>query len=119
MKIKFLKFLSLILLVTSIRCDNAVEEEIFSQLGASNYLTSQDGIETLLFSSYSQMNNSHAGQRYFAADLPFQDTWGRSGSWEERTAEPLTFFSWTSSSFFVPDVWAVSYTHLPSPRDRG
>ena len=111
-KIKFLKFLSLILLGATISCDNAVEEEIFSQLGASNYLTSQDGIETLLFSSYSQMNNSHAGQRYFAADLPFQDTWGRSGSWEERTAEPLTYFSWTSSSFFVPDIWVDLYRSI-------
>ena len=111
-KLKFLKIFILGLFITTLSCDNAVEEEIFSQLGASNYLTSQDGIETLLFSSYAQMNETHAGQRYFSADLPFQDTWGRSGSWEERTSEPLTFFSWTSSSFFVADIWVDSYRSI-------
>ena len=58
------------------------------------------------------MNNTHAGQRYFSADLPFQDTWGRSGSWEERASEPLTYFSWTSSSFTVADIWVDSYKSI-------
>jgi len=111
-KFKFSKTLTVCLIIFSLSCDKAVDEQIFSQLAAGNYLTSQDGIETLLFSSYAQMNNSHAPQRYFAADLPFQDTWGRSGSWEERTAEPLTFFSWNSTSFFIPDIWVDSYASI-------
>ncbi|MDG2396694.1 MAG: RagB/SusD family nutrient uptake outer membrane protein [Flavobacteriaceae bacterium] len=109
---KFLKVFCVGLVAITLNCDTAVEEEIFSQLAAGNYLTSQDGIETLLFSAYSQMNNSHAPQRYFASELPFQDTWGRSGSWEERTAEPLTNFTWNSASFFVPDMWVDLYRSI-------
>ena len=49
--IKFIKTFSLSLILITLSCDKAVEEEIFSQLSADNYLTTQDGIQTLLFSS--------------------------------------------------------------------
>lgn len=110
--IKFIKTFSLSLILITLSCDKAVEEEIFSQLSADNYLTTQDGIQTLLFSSYANMNNSHTPQRYFSADLPIQDTYGKSGSWEARTAEPLTYFFWDSAEFFIPDIWVDCYASI-------
>lgn len=92
-------------------CDSALDEEVFSELTTESFLTTENGINSLLNSAYSagqlQFFDSYIAYLYLSG-LTTGEIWNRGGS-IEAWFTPLTEFSWDSNHRYALGLWSESY----------
>lgn len=102
---------SFLLIISFFSCDKALEEEVFSQLSPSNYLATQDGINTVLTSAYASMQYTLLeSAAHLQGDLFVTgEGWGRGGSWEGSFTGFFTSFTWNTTHFAFNAHWNTMY----------
>jgi hypothetical protein len=116
--IKMMKTLYIIiiaaLLSTLYSCEDILTEEVYSQLGTENYLATENGIETVLFQAYFNMQtHGHAFSIQLHEDLVVTGRGdGERGAWEGSTIAPFRFWTWTSSFWPLSNHWNRSYNMI-------
>jgi len=104
--------LALLMLAVSIQsCKKFLNEEPYSQLAPENFLTTQEGLESVLFSAYATTanmltNNSiyEAGPNEFTTDIMIQ-----SGDNVEATIAQYINFGFLPSLDFLTNTWDPAY----------
>lgn len=101
----------LLLLLVSAACSDALEEEVFSQLAPGNFLTTQEGIKSVLDAAYAEgyLNGySHHSVRNieeWCTDIEWE-----TGGGENRTAVLMINFTWDASvGWMYGDMWQKPY----------
>ncbi|MFT6807462.1 MAG: hypothetical protein ACJA01_000682 [Saprospiraceae bacterium] len=91
-------------------CESPLEETVFSELSPDNFLKTKEGINSLLYNAYSnvQITAIPAYILLNVAGMPSGETWGRGGSIETRLT-PLTNFTWDSNHGDLGGEWDRQY----------
>ena len=110
---KSLKILAIMMLslVGIYSCEGPLEEEIFSQLAPSTLLTSEEGIDALLNSSYANADLSNAAASWsipYLGGMPTGDLWGAGGSIESLWVQ-LQDFTWGADHSQMYAHWTSHY----------
>lgn len=108
-KIKYI--LGIILLTSFFGCEDALKEEVFSQLGTDNFLASKDGIETVLNQAYADMQrNGHELTILLHSDLVMTGRGdGKLGAWEGSTIAYFRLWTWLPSQWNIESAWTINY----------
>src|SRR5690606_21127923 len=92
-------------------CNDFLEEEVFSQLAPGNYLTSKEGIESVLTDAYAKTANMRTNNSIYViapqewpTDILYQ-----SGDNVERTARNFINFNWDPAIDFLTANWDMPY----------
>ena len=103
-------FLVLMLPFFQFNCESPLEETVFSELAPDNFLKTQEGINSLLFNAYSNVQIT-AIPGYIllnVAGMPAGETWNRGGSIETRLT-PLSNYTWDSNHSDLRGEWERQY----------
>ncbi|WP_460538285.1 RagB/SusD family nutrient uptake outer membrane protein [Echinicola sediminis] len=110
--LKILRYKALMLLVLmAASCVDSLDEEVFSQLAPENFLTTQEGIKSVLDGAYAEgyLNGySHHSVRNieeWCTDIEWE-----TGGGENRTAVLMINFTWDASvGWMYGDMWQKPY----------
>lgn len=98
-------------LLLSASCKKFLEEKIYSQLAPDNFLTTEDGVKSLLNDAYARAANMNGNNSIYViapqewpTDLLFQ-----SGDNVERDARNFINFSWDPTIDFIGNNWDAPY----------
>lgn len=111
MKIKLSRWTLILLLpILTFNCEGPLEETVFSELAPDNFLKTQEGINSLLFNAYSnvQIQGIPGYILLNASGMPAGETWNRGGSIETRLT-PLTNYTWDSNQSDLGNEWNRQY----------
>ncbi|MEM7373362.1 MAG: RagB/SusD family nutrient uptake outer membrane protein [Bacteroidota bacterium] len=99
-------FMVIFLAVFAVQCESVLEETVFSELAPGNFLKTEEGINSLLFNAYSnvQVHGIPAFIAINASEMPAGRTWNRGGSIETRLT-PLTDYTWDSNHNDLNGIW--------------
>lgn len=102
--------LILLLPLITFNCEGPLEETVFSELAPDNFLKTQEGINSLLFNAYSNMQIQGIPGYILLnmAGMPAGETWNRGGSIETRLT-PLTNYTWDSNHSDLRGEWNRQY----------
>ena len=105
------KILAILSLATCFSCENLLEEEVYSQLGTENYLATEEGVQSVLFQAYSEMQrHGHNFTIQLHEDVVVTGRGdGELGAWEGSTIAPFRYWTWTSSFWPFSDHWNRCY----------
>lgn len=108
------KSIILMLLIAFSGCEDALEEEVYSQLGTENYLATENGIETVLYQAYSNMQrHGHDFSIQLHEDIVVTGRGdGQLGAWEGSTIAPFRLWTWTSSFWPFSNHWNGCYNMI-------
>jgi len=100
-----------IITISFIACDKLLDEKIYSELGSENYLSTQDGINTVLSGSYEFINPGAQSYcyKFFYSHISAGIGWGMGGVFEQTTAVPLHEFTWNSTQEHLVHWWDVYF----------
>jgi len=99
------------ILLFSNGCDNLLEEELYSQLGAANYLQTEEGLNTVLSGSYHFVN---PGPQYYMYKLMTSTItsgigWGLGGGFEKNFEVYVENFTWLSTFGHINEAWNIYF----------
>ncbi len=91
-------------------CQNALEEEVFSQLGPSNFYQTQADAEALLNSVYAeeQMQGDPSAYYLLMNELSTDIMIDRGGGLEN-LLKPLEDFTWDGTHSYIENIWDINY----------
>lgn len=109
---KKIAYLLTILMVTFslfTACESSLQEEVFTQLGPSNFFKSEQDAFALLNSAYAVDQQQFGGRNYLLlAELPTDILIERSGGLR-RLAQPIEDFTWDATHSFFSNAWNDAY----------
>lgn len=111
MKFKISRWAFIFLLpLFTFNCEGPLEETVFSELSPDNFLKTQEGINSLLFNAYSnvQIQGIPGYILLNMAGMPAGETWNRGGSIETRLT-PLSNYTWDSNHSDMRGEWDRQY----------
>ncbi|WP_215224001.1 RagB/SusD family nutrient uptake outer membrane protein [Echinicola shivajiensis] len=113
---KAMKILSIILAsvcMTLGSCSDHLEEEIFSQMAPGNFLTTEQGIKSVLFSAYAdQAIIGNRGNVILHAEEWSTDIEWETGGGANRTASLFINYTWDPSVDIFMNMWSSQYTAI-------
>ncbi|MEK6481401.1 RagB/SusD family nutrient uptake outer membrane protein [Catalinimonas sp. 4WD22] len=89
-------------------CENPLEEEVFSDLGPSNFFNSADDAEALLYAAYAASQVSGDRDYILLAELPSDILIEREGGLR-RTAQLIEDFTWDATHPYLSGMWDRHY----------
>ena len=108
---KILKYNLILLILMLFSCEDVLEEKVYSQLAPENFLTTDEGLRSVLFASYSQayLNGySHHSVRNvleWCTDIEWE-----TGGGENLTAVLMIGFTWDPTvGWMYGDMWQKPY----------
>jgi len=111
MKNYILKIIAVSLLIPySISCESALDEEVFSELTTETFLNTEEGLRTVLNSSYSNVQYISGGFAWFytLSAMPSGESYNRGGT-VEAFFTPLSNFTWDSNLELLNFAWNKPY----------
>lgn len=107
------KFLSVFFVLAFFQgCEDALEENIYSQLSPSTLLTSEKGVASVLNSAYSYAHRNDGGagnwSPYYLGSSPAGEFYGKGGSIESLWVQ-LENFSWDANHGQIISQWPIYY----------
>jgi hypothetical protein len=99
------------LLSLSVGCEDALNEEVFSQLSPENFLTTQEGIKSVLDAAYAEgYLNGYSHHSVRNIDEWCTDIEWETGGGENRTAVLMIDFTWDATvGWMYGDMWQKPY----------
>lgn len=92
-------------------CSGFLKEEVYSQLAPKNYLTTTEGLTSVLYEAYAKNANMNSnssiyvlGPQEFPTDILYQ-----SGDGVEATIKDYRDFNWDASMDFLTTNWDIPY----------
>lgn len=115
-KMKTLKYLTIIslYLIILVGCEKPLDENIYSRLAPSTLLTTEDGINSVMNSSYSyaHRNNITANwSAFYLGGMPTGEIWGKGGSIETLWNQ-LSEFTWDANHAQILPLWETHYSSI-------
>ena len=108
---KLLKLNLILLLLVTFSCEDTLDEVVYSQLAPENFLVTQEGLESILFASYSQAYQngySHHSVRNvldWCTDIEWE-----TGGGENLTAVLMINFTWDPTlGWLYGEMWQKPY----------
>lgn len=98
----------LIIIFAFTACENPLEEEVFSQLGPSNFFNGAADAEALLNAAYATSQNIGNRDYLLLAELPTDILIERAGGLR-RLAQPIEDFTWDATHPFLSGMWNRHY----------
>lgn len=111
MNISYLKKAALLMVIMGcISCEGPLSEEVHSELSPENFLTTEEGIRSVLYSAYgsAQLADFTGGiDQYYLSAMPSGEAWARGGA-VENALTPLSNFNWDANHVYLR-VWNIMY----------
>ena len=109
-------FISIILLAVFLvpfGCTDVLEEDVYSEL-SDQYLKTEDGLNTVLYSAYASFNaTGFTLVRRYLNDVYMAGVgYGKGGSWETDVAVAMQTYTWDSNNAYSSTEWSNSYTSI-------
>ena len=108
---KRLPLVALLLALAFAACDSMLEEDVYSQLGPSNFFQTEQDAEALVNSAYAVEQNYGSRNYFLLGELP-TDLMIERGGGLRRLAQPLEDFTWDASHPFFGGAWGQLYTAI-------
>lgn len=91
-------------------CEDALKEEVYSQLAPENFLTTEEGIQSVLFAAYAEQSIiGNRGNFIVHAEEWCTDVEWETGGGANRTATLFINFTWDSSTDILFNMWQPQY----------
>jgi hypothetical protein len=91
-------------------CEDALKEEVYSQLAPENFLTTEEGIQSVLFAAYAeQAIIGNRGNFIVHAEEWSTDIEWETGGGANRTATLFINFTWDPSTDIIFNMWQPQY----------
>lgn len=95
-----------------ISCEkNALDESVFSSLGASNYFNNVNDANALLNAVYASEQRRTFRNYFIMAEIPTGTIYDRAGGLEA-LAKPFEEFSWNPTHSFFSEAWGLHYVSV-------
>lgn len=107
----YIKFFLLITIISFMSCEDPLEEKVYSELAPTNFLNTEEGIKSVLYSAYrsAQLADFSGGiDQYYLSAMPSGESWNRGGT-VENALTPLSNFTWNSNHGYLNTVWNLMY----------
>jgi len=111
MKSYTLNFILVLSILGMTACEDALVENIYSELAPSTLFTTEEGISSSLNAAYAYAHRSGLVQTWaphYLGGMPAGETWGAGGSIESLWVA-LMNFTWDSNHGQIVPMWAVYY----------
>jgi len=111
MKKNILRVIAIVVLITyNIGCESSLDEEVFSELTTDTFLNTEEGLRTVLNSSYSNVQYISGGFAWFytLSAMPSGESYNRGGT-VEAFFTPLSNFTWDSNLILLNFAWDKPY----------
>jgi len=111
MKRYTLFFFMLLVLLAGTSCEKLLEEDVYSELGADNFLTNKDGLDKLLLSAYSEtahMNDYVENDRLAIQEMCTDILWQQRGG-EATNAIQVYQFTWDAGLSYLGEIFNAPY----------
>ncbi len=98
-------------LMCVVSCEDALDEEPFSELVTETLLVEEQGILGVLSSAYagSQQQSFGYEARVHLSELSTGSAWQQAGAWEGNVGVPFTEFTWTSGTGVLGQFWNAAF----------
>lgn len=114
MKVYNIKILILLLIMGLVSCEDRLNEEVFSELAPETLFTTEDGLSSLLNSSYAYSHRSGivaSWSNYYVGTMPAGECWGAGGSIESLW-QNLIDYTWDSNHEQIEALWVVYFNSI-------
>jgi starch-binding outer membrane protein, SusD/RagB family len=103
--------LAAVVLIAASSCKKFLDEKIYSQLAPENFLTTEDGIKSVLTDAYARAANMNSNNSIYviAPQEWTTDILYQSGDNVERDARNFIDFNWDPTITFLPNNWDAPY----------
>jgi hypothetical protein len=110
MKVCKLAF-TLICIYFLVGCQGLLEEKVFSQLSTDNFLSTEEGLETVLYQGYNIMQRNGNDLTVLIHSDAFMTGRGNGvlGAWEGSTATPYRTWNWLPTQWDLVTHWNFNY----------
>ncbi len=108
-----IKIFLVVIFLFQISCKDFLKEEVYTQYDPASYLQTEEGINSVLVSSYSNMHvtNSMRDRMYTLNEFPGDIMWEWGGSFEA-TAVIFMSYNWDSQSTMFSNPWQQYYQSI-------
>lgn len=95
-------------------CNDPLQEEVYSQLDPETHLNTEEGIRSVLYAAYAdvQYHGQDFARRIFTATFSSGYGWGMAGTFETDYAVPFRNFTWNSNNGFFSSQWNRAYNAI-------
>ncbi len=95
-------------------CHDELDQQPYSELAPGNFLSTEEGMNSVLASSYSEFQMQGFGYTFRVHTNIFTcgTAWPLGGGWEGGVGVPLTDFTWDASSSAVYNIWVKGFTAI-------
>ncbi len=102
----FISIIFFLVLTIPYSCTGPLEEEVFSEL-SDQYLKTEDGLNTLVYSMYSSFHTASLNypRDFFVSAYMTGSAYGVGGTWEAATAAPFKNFTWDANNGHFSAKW--------------
>lgn len=90
---------------------DALDEEVFSSLGASNYFNNASDANAILNAAYASEQRRVFRNYFIMAEIPTGTIYDRAGGLEA-LAKPFEEFSWNPTHSFFSEAWGLHYVSI-------
>ncbi|WP_067037662.1 RagB/SusD family nutrient uptake outer membrane protein [Allomuricauda sp. CP2A] len=100
-----------VVLTSLIGCEEPLEEELFSQLATENFLSTETGLESVLFQAYArEQRTGHDWTGMLQTDIVMTGRGdGHLGAWEGTTTSIFELWSWNETHWLLNVHWSRNY----------
>ncbi|MBD8490882.1 RagB/SusD family nutrient uptake outer membrane protein [Echinicola sp. CAU 1574] len=99
--------------MTLVSCSSLLEEEMFSQMAPDNFLVTEEGLKSVLFSAYADQSIiGNRGNFILHAEEWCTDTEWETGGGANRTASLFINYTWDPSVDLFMNMWSSQYVAI-------